>query len=119
MNHFSNEFNFSSFKFIFLPIFLIIVIFTVLYQTTRDETVATVVKSERVCESGKDGECKYMIFTKDEVLENSDSLLNMKFNSSDYYANIEVGKTYEFYVVGWRVPFFSMYRNILDYSEIK
>lgn len=52
------------------------------------------------------------------VIENTDSLLRGKFNSSDVYAKIEVGKTYEFTVVGYRIPILSNYENIIDFKEV-
>jgi hypothetical protein len=65
---------------------------------------------------------KYLIYgrTGDDiiVIENTDSLLRGKFNSSDIYAKIEVGKTYEFTVVGYRIPILSNYENIINFKEI-
>lgn len=65
---------------------------------------------------------KYLIYgrTGDDtiVIENTDSLLRGKFNSSDVYAKIEVGKTYEFTVVGYRIPILSNYENIIDFKEV-
>jgi len=66
----------------------------------------------------------YLIFTEDKdgdvrVLSNEDSLFRLKFDSSDVFADIKKGKTYEFDVVGYRIPFFSMYENILEYKEVK
>ncbi|MEC1690320.1 hypothetical protein P9E05_02110 [Bacillus mojavensis] len=65
---------------------------------------------------------KYLIFGEDEkgnakVFENTDALFARKFNSSDLYAEIEVGKTYEFKTIGFRVPFMSMYENIMTIKE--
>ena len=73
-----------------------------------------IVKTERVVNNN---ESKYVIFGKNEVYENTDSLLRLKFNSSDFYRDIEAGKCYTFKVQGWRIPFFSSYRNI--YQIIK
>jgi hypothetical protein len=62
---------------------------------------------------------KYLIFTMDDaghihVFENTDSLLRHKFNSSDYFARIHVGKTYTFTVAGYRIPTMSRYENIIE-----
>jgi hypothetical protein len=66
---------------------------------------------------------KYLIFTKlsngeVRVFENTDSLIEGKFNSSDVYGSIEKGKTYKFETYGWRLPFFSAYENIIGAKEI-
>lgn len=48
----------------------------------------------------------------------SDSALNGNFHSSDTYARIQVGKTYDFDTIGYRVPLFSMFPNILSATEV-
>ena len=55
------------------------------------------------------------------VLENTDNLLRLKFNSSDIQAVIEEGETYEAEVVGYRIPILSWYENIISIkkAEIK
>ena len=75
-----------------------------------------VTDKERVITSDSKGntDSKYLIFTDREVFENTDSLLAFKFNSSDVYGSIKEGQTCTFKVVGFRVPFLSMYRNILE-----
>ena len=70
-----------------------------------------VVKTERV---SKDGDSRYLVFTKDETFENTDSFLHMKFNSSDLHGALEVGNSYTVKVYGWRIPLFSSYRNIVS-----
>jgi hypothetical protein len=69
-------------------------------------------------------ESKYLIYTKDldgniETYEITDSVLRFRFDSSDIYAGIEVGKTYEFKVAGSRIKAFSWYSNIYEYTEVK
>ncbi len=83
----------------------------------HQETVTdTVVKSERIV----NGETsKYLIFGENEVYQNTDSFPLLKFRSSDFYRDIEVGKTYRFNVVGWRIPLFSSYRNIVGFEEVE
>lgn len=53
------------------------------------------------------------------VLENTDNLLRLKFNSSDIQAVIEEDKTYEAEVIGFRIPFLSWYENIISIEEVK
>lgn len=83
------------------------------YGTGRAVTV-TVEEKERI----QDGESsKYLIFTDKGVFENTDTLLRWKFNSSDVYSALKVGKEYDVDVYGWRVPFFSVYPNIVSVTE--
>lgn len=81
----------------------------------------TVTDKERVNTSSSS---KYLIMGEDEsgdilVLENTDNFLRFKFNSSNIYAGLKEGETYEVTVVGFRVPFMSWYENILSYKEVK
>lgn len=81
---------------------------------TEDNVTFTVAKAERVI-YGRSS--KYLIFTKDETFENTDSIAYFKFNSSDLYGQINKGKTYKAKVAGVRIPFLSWYRNIIRIQE--
>ena len=87
----------------------------VTYGTLETIKGVTITRNgERVCTGTDKGtECKYLEYTKDEVFENTDSLVFFKFNSSDVHNTIVAGKTCDLTVSGFRVPFLSMYRNIL------
>lgn len=86
---------------------------------SSEETLAiTVVKTERVTSgSGDTLSSKYLVWTKSEVFQNSDSFLYLKFNSSDLYTKFEPGAKLTVRVVGWRIPFLSSYRNIVEVSK--
>ena len=78
----------------------------------------TITDKERV---NVDDDSKYLVFGKTSngevvVLENTDTLIRGKFNSSNLYGQIEIGQTYTFTVVGFRFPLFSMYENIIKIS---
>lgn len=85
---------------------------------TRDTVRDVVVTGkERIVESSGDKtSSRYLIFTKQETFENTDSMFALKFNSSDLYGRLKEGMTCTFQVTGWRVPFLSSYRNILSAS---
>ena len=86
-----------------------------LYAYLTDEVVTcTVEEKERV---NKQDSSKYLIFCEEQVLENTDSLWYWKWNSSDFYRDIKVGETYEVRVYGWRIPFLSMYQNIIEITK--
>ena len=84
--------------------------------TTEDKTQFTVKRLERV----NNGDSSYyLVFTKQgEVLSNTDSLVHGKFNSSTIYGELEKGNKYKANVYGWRVPFLSMYRNIISTEKV-
>jgi hypothetical protein len=83
----------------------------VLHFATMKEIQFTVTEKERV--TNRD-ESYYLIFTDGEVFENTDTLLSLKFNSSDIYGRLKVGETCRATVNWFRVPFLSMYRNIIS-----
>lgn len=67
---------------------------------------------------------KWLILGKDRngdpiVLQNTDNILRLKFNSSDIQAAIEVGKSYRCDVIGYRVRLLSWYENVLAMKEIE
>ena len=80
------------------------------------EVTATVRNEARVCSSGNNGSstCKYLIFTNKGTFEDTDSLVNGKFNSSDIFGELEPGHTYTFKVYGFRSGFMSAYPNIVS-----
>jgi hypothetical protein len=54
-----------------------------------------------------------------EIVQNEDSLVFGKFNSSDVYGRLQVGHKYHVKTVGYRNNFFSMYPNLIVAEEIK
>lgn len=87
----------------------------------RREEIGTVT-DKGIKRSGDDD--KYLVYTKDEngnsqVFEVTDNILAGRFNSSDVYAEIEIGKTYEFTVGGSRNQFMSWYPNIYSFEEVE
>lgn len=85
------------------------------------EYVMTVTEKERITE---DDGSRYLIFGEDEngnsyVFENTDNMLRGKWDSSNVYGEIKIGDTYKFTVVGFRIPLFSSYQNIIDFEEVK
>lgn len=43
-----------------------------------------------------------------------DTIVYGRFRSSDVYGALREGETYDFKVYGWRLPFFSTYKNIIE-----
>lgn len=89
--------------------------------SNRREITATVTDKDV---KNSDGKGKYLVFTKTSdgetaVFEVTDALFAWRFNSSDLYGEIEVGKTYQFDVGGSRNRLLSWYPNIYGYVEVK
>jgi len=87
------------------------------YQKTTVETVnITVIDKQRV---SYDSKSKYIIFADEESFENTDSLYHSKHDSSDIYSHFHIGCSYEISVYGKRIPFLSMYRNIIKITKVE
>jgi len=76
----------------------------------------TITVTDKAIERDSDGS-KYLIYTDTEVYENTDNLFYGKFRSSNLYNDLKIGSTYRVRVIGWRVPFLSMYENIINIVE--
>jgi len=96
-----------------------IVIHSVLYYSSVTDISITVTDKERITESSGSGDnisvsSKYLVFTENETFENTDESWKGKWNSSDIQGNLKKDSTYTVTVIGWRLHFFSSYRNILE-----
>lgn len=100
--------------FTLLVIIVIILLFAIpIHYSLKSVTITTITISDK--ERISDGDSSYyLIFTEDEVFKNTDSLLHGKWDSSDVYNKLKIGKTYTVKVNWYRNRFWSMYRNILE-----
>lgn len=86
----------------------------ILNLVTQDTVMITVKDKERV----SSGNSKYLVWTEEgEVFEDTDVMIFLKYNSSDLYGELQVGRTYVVKVSGVRVRFLSWYRNIIEIIE--
>lgn len=83
----------------------------------ESEVTFVINEKERVVDRDGSG-ARYLIWSDDETFENVDSLIKGKFNSSDLYGQLTVGKKYSCKVYGWRNGFLSMYRNLISCREV-
>lgn len=101
--------------------------FTISAITSFNDTeyIVTVTDKERITSvSSSDSSSKYLVFAEDEqgetiVFENTDCMLRGKWNSSNIQGKLKVGNTYKITVVGYRIPFLSMYQNIIEIEGVK
>ena len=97
----------------------------------RETYKVQVTGTERV---NKDDESKYIVFAKDVntgqdlAFENTDSWLECffgrcKFDASNLQSQIKAaekdGSTVEIKTYGWRIPFFSMYENVVSVKKVQ
>jgi hypothetical protein len=97
-----------------LTVIAFVCAFVLAYLGTQDTVTATVLDKERVCSGGEQTSCEYRVYTDTETFVNKDSFLFTKFDSADVQGQLRADQTYELEVVGWRIPFLSMFRNIVE-----
>lgn len=111
------------FKRYYLRLVIAVFVFGSLYLVALNESkcnvlVTVIEKESTISGYGKNTSNRYLIFTKTETFENTDEWITGKFNSSDLYSKLKPGKTYYLRVIGWRIPFLSMYRNIIEIKKV-
>ena len=116
---------------IFVVIIMIAVVlglligYQVMFSFNDTDYKITVTDKERIYEgSGDTSSSKYLVFGDDEngnalVFENTDCFVRGKWNSSNIQGQLKEGNTYKITVVGYRIPFFSMYQNIIRIEEVE
>lgn len=100
---------------------ILVLAVTLFASYIRTKTHTTLVTGkERVCDDNADGgtDCKYLVYTERGTYELTDSLLAMRFNSSDLYGQIKVCHRYKIDGYGWRFGPTSMYPNIKDVEDL-
>ncbi|USL85101.1 hypothetical protein [Arthrobacter phage SWEP2] len=83
----------------------------------RDSQVCTVEEKDRT--KNQDGSSDARVYTSCGVLAVADEPLLLHFDSADTFASLDEGKTYRLDTTGWRVPFLSMFPNIIDAQEVQ
>lgn len=102
--------------FIFCIIILILIIVGCVVAGFRldygnEKTFEITVKDKYIKTYGEQG--KYLVVdTNNNTYEIEDLLFKGKFNSTDIYNNLDVGKTYTVTTTGYRMPSLSSYQNI-------
>lgn len=101
-------------------IFIILIIggiyFSTLNYRNKKNTIC-VVKDKWVKPSSKSS--KYLVQCNNEVYEITDLFFKGKFNSSDIYIKLKKGHKYKITTTGYRIRFFSQYKNINKVKELK
>lgn len=92
--------------------------FQIEYGNER-EVICTVNEKWIKRASGEDKKDMYLVSCGDEVYKITDLFFKGKFDSSNIYANLKVGKKYKLTVTGYRFGYFSSYQNINDYELVK
>jgi len=103
-------------KLIVVGVVIFLIGFCTYKQSFNDQVVEfTVISKERV--NSKESS-SYLIFTTKGTYTCEDTWMRGKFSSSDMYGGIIPKTKYRATVVGWRIPFFSSYKNIIEIEKV-
>lgn len=94
-----------------------IIINSTFYIGNKQEKIVVIKKLE--IKPYKD-DSKYLVFTENNgIFEITDSIIYMRFDSSDMFNKFEIGRKYKITTYGKRVRLFSIYKNILKAEKIQ
>ena len=100
-----------------VPVLVVVVvaIFGIAIMGTEQQQVITI---DEKWTKYHNNDAKYLVSDTDgNVYSIEDSVFFWKFDASNRYACIDDGETYQVTMVGWRKPFLSWYRNIIEIEE--
>lgn len=107
---------------IFSPLIMLLspIVYIPCYRASLKEATFTVDRRDRVTSGAGDSlQSYYLIWTKEEeVFCVTDSWSFMTFDSSDRFGKLREGSRVVANVAGWRVPFLSWYRNVVQIKSI-
>lgn len=116
-----NKREYGNFSLIIAIVLVIIICIYDAYIHNCDERIIQSTVTDKAVKA-KSSDSMYLIFTTTndgeiQVFQITDSIIQGRFDSSDVYAGIKVGETYDFTVVGLRLPLISTYPNIIKYQR--
>lgn len=104
---------FSAFVFVF---FVLGIVGSIFFMNARGVAEGCVV-TDKDRATTSEGSSDMRIYTSNcGVLIIGDNVFTGTFDSADIYSNIDVGKTYDFKVTGYRIPLLSMFPSIYGYE---
>jgi hypothetical protein len=110
---------------LFILVIAILITDNAIFNFNDTDYTVTITDKDRIySKNGKNSYSKYLVFADDEngnslVFENTDCFIRGKWNSSNMQGELKEGHIYKITVIGYRVPIFSMYQNIIKIEEIE
>lgn len=97
-----------------LIIIIVVMLFPIgisIAQYINNEEIEIIVKDKYIKNNSNNG--KYLVVDNDKnTYQITDLFFRWKFNSTDIYNGLEIGKTYKLQISGFRMRFLSIYPNI-------
>lgn len=106
---------------VLIAVVIIFGLFSYFPHFFRSTYIVTIANKQIKRESNSN---KYLIYTEmqdgnTKVFENTDSLLEFKFDSADIYGGLRINRRYEIKTYGFGVPLLSLYQNIVKVKAIR
>ena len=98
---------------------MFLAVWTVPYWTHGSREVTVTGVDHKILRSGDKVKDVYLVFTTDETYKNVDSPAYLKFNSSDIQGKLIQTGRFRISYYGFRVPIFSMYKNITKAEKVE
>lgn len=90
-----------------------------IYPSFYNERTITCTVTDKDRGMDSEGNSNYRVYTEQcGTFSNEDSFLRGKLDSGDVQGQLEEGQTYELTVVGPRIPFMSVFPNILEVQPV-
>lgn len=94
------------------------IIFVLVSALHVEHKTCTVSDKDRTTNSSGNSDAR--VYTEQcGTLHVADSIFSWTFSSSDTYASLDKGKTYDVTTRGYRVPFLSMFPNVVEAEEAR
>ena len=100
---------------------LLVLVFACIATYGNHQTFDAVV-ADKYVKRANENDVFYVVLDTDDgrmVCKNMDYMLGGKFNSADVQASLEIGDTYRVETLGHRIPFFSIFPNILSVERME
>lgn len=94
------------------------------YRLSATTVTCTVTEKDDKAKPGQESGSTYMVWCKHaddgevESFEVTDTSVFLRWDSSDRWGQLERGQLYEMYVAGWRLTWFSTYRNVISAEPV-
>ena len=104
--------NISNVVSILIIFFILVFIFLSLFFNYLNPKSYTIEIKDKFIKNDRKSAKYLVVDTNNTTYEISDLLFIGKFNSTDIYNSIDIGKSYKIYTTGFRIHVFSLYQNI-------
>lgn len=104
----------------FLVLVIVVIALISIIPSCNKNTYSNLTVVEKSYSGESDG---YIVWFEDAdgvqyEFQNEDSLWQGKFDSSTIQGKLKEGSKYNITTIGWRIPFFSSYPNIVRYEKV-